>query len=155
LSINASIEAVKAGNAGKGFAVVANSIRELSQQSRQATEQVRKTLTEIQGAIAQIVIVNEKGLGAAKQGVKSMDHTGTLMASLVKSIVLSSQAAREIAQNTLQQSIGLEQTTSAMTDINKGTLDNLKVIETLSDRGAELKKHSESLQNLVEQFRIK
>ncbi|MBN2804571.1 MAG: methyl-accepting chemotaxis protein [Deltaproteobacteria bacterium] len=155
LSINASIEAVKAGDAGKGFAVVANNIRTLSQQSRLATEQVRKTLTEIQTAIAQIVIVNEKGLTTASNSVKSIEHTGTIMNSLIDAISQSSEAAKSIAHNTMQQSTGIAQTSRAMSDINQVTKDNLITIDLLKSKGQELKGHAETLHLLVKEFRIK
>jgi methyl-accepting chemotaxis protein len=154
LSINASIEAVKAGKTGRGFAVVANRIRDLSLQSREATEQVRKTLTGIQAAIAQIVLINEKGLESARLGVSSMEQTGDLISKLGSSIEESTEAAKNIAHNTMQQAIGLEQTSRAMNEINNATHDNLSAIDRLHKSGEDLKDHSISLQALVELFQI-
>ena len=51
LAVNASIEAAKAGEQGKGFAVVAQEVRNLAEQSKQATGQVRLILNDIQKAI--------------------------------------------------------------------------------------------------------
>ena len=48
LSVNAGIEAAKAGEAGRGFAVVAGEVKSLAEQSRQATAQIRDILSEIQ-----------------------------------------------------------------------------------------------------------
>src|SRR5208337_4882382 len=50
LAVNAAIEAAKAGEQGKGFAVVAQEIKNLAEQSRQATNQVRNILSDIQKA---------------------------------------------------------------------------------------------------------
>ena len=48
LALNASIEAARAGEHGKGFAVVADEVRKLAEQSAKATEDVKKTITELQ-----------------------------------------------------------------------------------------------------------
>jgi methyl-accepting chemotaxis protein len=56
LALNASIEAAKAGEHGKGFAVVATEVRNLAEQSKQATGQVRAILGDIQQATTGAVL---------------------------------------------------------------------------------------------------
>ena len=53
LSLNASIEAARAGDAGKGFAVVASEIRKLADESKEATKKVESIVEEIQGGTMQ------------------------------------------------------------------------------------------------------
>lgn len=154
LSINASIEAVKAGKKGRGFAVVANRIRDLSQQSREATEHVRVTLTGIQQAITSMMATTEQGLASVRRGVASMEQTGEVIRRLGDSINNSTSAAQSIAHNTFQQATGLEQTSKAMNEINDATHKNLTGIERLRESGEELKNHAVAMNALVDLFKI-
>lgn len=54
LALNASIEAARAGEAGKGFAVVADEIRELSVQTKDATEHIRSIIEELAGDVGSV-----------------------------------------------------------------------------------------------------
>ncbi len=65
LSLNAAIEASRAGEQGKGFSVVAGEVKALADQSKKATAQVRQILGEIQKATNAAVMVTEQGRRAS------------------------------------------------------------------------------------------
>jgi len=66
LAVNASIEAARAGDQGKGFAVVAHEIKALSDQSKEATDQVRAILEDVRKWVSAVVMATEQGSKAVE-----------------------------------------------------------------------------------------
>ena len=76
LSVNASIEAAKAGDQGKGFTVVAQEVKSLAEQSKQAVAQVRTILGEIQKASTLAVQAAEQGQQTVEAGRRQSLESG-------------------------------------------------------------------------------
>lgn len=121
LALNASIEAARAGEEGKGFAVVAMEVRQLAEQSRDATARVRGILNEIQQATNTAVMVTEEGSKGAESGMGMAQRAGESIRELATTIEEAAQAAMQIAASTNQQSNGMDQLASAMTQIQQAT----------------------------------
>jgi methyl-accepting chemotaxis protein len=129
LALNASIEAAKAGEHGRGFAVVALEIRTLAEQSKQATQQVRSILGEIQKATHSAALVTEEGSKSASDGSAKVRRIGERLGQLVYVITQTTRAARQITGAMRQQSIGLEQIARAMKQINVATHETKLSVE--------------------------
>ncbi|MEO5364900.1 MAG: protoglobin domain-containing protein [Magnetococcus sp. WYHC-3] len=145
LALNASIEAAKAGAAGKGFAVVAAEVKDLAEQSQESTTQVQKILQDIQHATDKAVMVTEEGAKGVDQGVDLMERTGTVVGALREVIHETSLAGQQIVAAVRQESVGIDQVASAMTEINQvtgrfvgSTEQAMKIIDELGRLGRDL-----------------
>lgn len=126
LGVNASIEAVKAGEHGLGFSVVAQEVKTLAEQSKQATVQVRTILMDIQKAMNQAVMVAEQSDKAVESGFNQVQTSGKTIRALAESIDESSGAALQIASSSQQQMVGMDQVAEAMENIKQASQDNVE-----------------------------
>ncbi len=125
LALNASVEAARAGEEGKGFAVVAMEVRNLADQNRDATVQVREILGEIQRATNSAVMVTEEGSKGVDSGQMLVNKAGESIRELSKAIEDAALAAMQIAASTRQQTIGMDQLTGAMRTIKHATTETV------------------------------
>lgn len=125
LALNASVEAARAGEEGKGFAVVAMEVRNLADQNRDATVQVREILGEIQRATNGAVMVTEEGSKGVDQGQSLVNDAGASIRDLAGAIEEAAMAALQIAASTRQQTIGMDQLTQAMRTIKHATTETV------------------------------
>ncbi len=125
LAVNAAIEANKAGEQGKGFAIVAQEVKSLTEQSKQATAQVRTLLGEIQKATSSAVLATEQGHKAVEAGVKQSVGASESIRQLAESINESAQAATQIAASSQQQMVGMDQVALAMDNIKQASSQNV------------------------------
>lgn len=146
LALNASIEAAKAGDAGKGFAVVAAEVKNLAEQSELSTVQVQKILEDIRQATEKAVIVTEEGTKGVDYGTTLVQQTGEIVRGLSDVIHETTLASKQIEAAVRQESVGIEQITAGMTEINQVTnafvasaKQTLAAIEQLSDISRRLK----------------
>jgi methyl-accepting chemotaxis protein len=147
LSLNAAIEASRAGEHGKGFSVVAGEVKALADQSKKATAQVRQILGEIQKATNAAVMVTEQGSKSVNEAIKTVNDAGVTIRTLADIIAEAVQAAAQIAASSAQQATGMRQIHQAMQNINQVSVQNLaatnqseQAAKHLSTVGASLKK---------------
>lgn len=154
LSVNAAIEAARAGEEGGGFRVVAQEIRSLSDQSRQATVQVRALLGDIQKATSAAVLDMEQAGKAVTAGVDLSERAAHSIRSMNETVGESAQAAALIAASAQQQAVGMDQVAYAMQNINQASAQNVAASLQTEAAARELKGLGVRLQGVVEQFRV-
>jgi methyl-accepting chemotaxis protein len=155
LAVNASIEAAKAGEFGSGFAVVAQEVKDLAQQSKDATLQITGTLTGIRSAIETMVSTALRGKERTGEGVNTIANAGSVMNDLSEAIRENSDFAKLIATNIQQQTIGLTQIAAAIEEINTTALENQGISRTIAHGTKSMNDSLGRLTDLVGGWRIK
>ena len=154
LALNASVEAARAGEHGKGFAVVAVEVRNLAEQSKQATAQVKAILSDIQKATNATVMATEEGTKGVDQGVKLAAQTREAIEQLSGVINESAQTAMQVVAGGQQQSTGIDQVALAMTNINQATVQSLASTRQAEKAAQNLNELARRLTDTLAHYRL-
>ncbi|HLY27685.1 MAG TPA: methyl-accepting chemotaxis protein [Aggregatilineales bacterium] len=154
LALNAGIEAARAGEEGKGFAVVAMEVRQLADQSRDATGRVRSILNEIQQATNTAVMVTEEGTKGAESGMSLVERAGEAIRELAATIEEAAQSAMQIAASTHQQINGIEQLASAMQSIKQATTQTAASTRQAERSAKDLNDMAKQMEQAVSRYRL-
>ncbi len=152
LALNASVEAARAGEHGKGFAVVAMEVRNLAEQSRQATAQVKTILSEIQRATNATVMATEEGTKGVERGVQLSVQAREALEQLTAVINESAQIATQVVAGGRQQLTGVEQIALAMQNINQATVQSLAGTRQAEKSAQDLNQLAVTLSRIVKQY---
>ncbi len=154
LSVNASIEAAKAGEMGKGFSVVAQEIKSLADQSKESTNHIKIILNDIQKAAGISVMATERGDKAVNAGSILADSAGKLIQELSDKVRDSADSALQISASSREQLTGIEQLFQAMTDIKEAGFQNMEGAKQIEQAIGDLKKISRKLKEITGRFKV-
>jgi len=154
LAVNASIEAAKAEEHGKGFVVVAQEMRSLADQSKQATEQVRRILNDIQKAISSAIMATEQGGKTVESGVRQTTETEGAIQTIEQGASGTVLAATQILASSNEQMVGLNQVAQAMDNIRNASDQIVQSTRQAEQATSSLNDMGKRLCHLVERFKV-
>lgn len=154
LSLNAAIEAEKAGEYGLGFAVVATEIRRLADQTAVATWDIEQMVREIKSAVAASVMSVEKFSHEVKRSSDEVNQIGEQFAMIIEHVQALTPRFDAVHTGVHSQSNGAEQIMGSIIQLNESaqqTLESLRHSHQAIDR---LKDAAHSLQHGVSKFNV-
>ena len=168
LSLNASIEAARAGDAGRGFAVVADSIRKLAEQSLNSVNEIKGIVGKIQKQTVDTVEVAKQAEVIVNSQEDALKNTIDVFKDIDKHVSGLADNLSEISngiddmdiakRDTLSaiESISAvsEETASAVTEVNEAATKQLEAVKKLNNESEELINHSEDLVEAINKFTI-
>ncbi len=154
LAINASIEAQRAGEAGRSFAVVAGEIKNLSEKTNSAAEQISDIIEQVIGNISGTVKAIEKSSQLTHQGLSSMEE-------MKRSAQLLSEANSEISRNIAEMNRVIGAVTAngstvsnEIVSVSKNIESNCGAVQQVADAIRENSAGTEKLGDMVNDIKI-
>ncbi|MCB1056427.1 MAG: MCP four helix bundle domain-containing protein [Acidobacteria bacterium] len=149
LAINATIEAVGAGEAGKRFTVVADEIRRLADRVGVSSREIRDLIDDMRAAANTTVMATEEGSKAVDEGRRSVTQITDLWERIAELISNTAEAASEIELSTQQQTSAVEQVNTALAEVTQGAREGEVTAKQAREMASELANLARSLARLV------
>lgn len=154
LSLNASIEAEKAGEYGRGFAVVAREIRRLADQTAVSTLDIEQTVKEMQSSVSSGVMEMDKFSGEVAQWVKSVGGISGQLNQILGQIKVLTPRFDSVNEGMRSQASGAQQISDAMTQLTEGARNTTESLKHFHEVTSQLKEAAHELQTEVSRFKV-
>jgi methyl-accepting chemotaxis protein WspA len=154
LSLNAAIEAEKAGEYGRGFAVVATEIRRLADQTAVATYDIEQTVKEIQSAVSAGVMGMDKFSEEVRRGMRDVQQVGGQLSQIIMEVQTLAPRFQLVNEGMQTQASGAEQITQALAQLSESAQQTAESLRQSSQAIDDLTLVGNQLRTGVSRFKI-
>ncbi len=153
LSLNASIEAEKAGEYGLGFSVVAQEIRRLADQTAVATLNIEGMVRDMHSAVSAGVMEMDKFIDQVRRGVEEVARIGGRLGSIITQIQTLNPQFEQVRQGMQAQSEGAEQISHSMVQLSEASSQTKASLQEFNKATQQLTSAVQDLRQEVSRFK--
>ncbi|WP_409284180.1 methyl-accepting chemotaxis protein [Pseudomonas protegens] len=154
LSLNAAIEAEKAGEYGRGFAVVATEVRRLADQTAVATYDIEQMVREIQSAVSAGVMGMDKFSEEVRRGMAEVQQVGEQLSQIIHQVQALAPRVLMVNEGMQAQATGAEQINHALVQLGDASSQTVESLRQASFAIDELSQVAVGLRSGVSRFKV-
>jgi methyl-accepting chemotaxis protein WspA len=154
LSLNAAIEAEKAGEYGRGFAVVATEVRRLADQTAVATYDIEQMVREIQSAVSAGVMGMDKFSEEVRRGMYEVTQVGDQLNQIIHQVQALAPRVLMVNEGMQAQATGAEQINHALAQLSDASSQTVESLRQASFAIDELSQVATGLRGGVSRFKV-
>lgn len=154
LSLNAAIEAEKAGEYGVGFAVVAREIRRLADQTAVATLDIDQTVKEMRSSVSAGVMGMDKFSEQVRRGADEIRNVGSQLAGIIEQVHALTPRFDTVEQGMEAQSQGAVQISESMVQLNDGAQQTAASLRETNSTLEQLTQAAHDMQAEIARFKL-
>jgi methyl-accepting chemotaxis protein WspA len=154
LSLNAAIEAEKAGEYGRGFSVVATEIRRLADQTAVSTLDIEQMVREIQSAVSAGVMGMDKFSEEIRRGTNDVRRVGEQLSQVIQHVQAMVPRFESVNEGVQAQATGAEQITQALAQLSEAAQQTVDALRQSNQAVGELHQVSSGLRDGVSKFKL-